>query len=92
MKFSSAIVVLMISITILSSNAQIVSSQLATPQDVVAQPTPMNGCFWSGTSPFCFGQCGNFYNTISVHKRGDGKTCLTGTKKLCCPRTDLLTS
>jgi hypothetical protein len=30
----------MISITILSSNAQIVSSQLATPQVEVAQPTP----------------------------------------------------
>ena len=47
------------------------------------------GCFWSGTSPFCFGKCGHFYSTIAVNKRGDGKTCLTGTKKLCCPRTNL---
>ncbi len=51
----------------------------------------MKGCFWSGTSPFCLGKCGDFYNTVSVNRRGDGKTCLTGTKKLCCPRTDVTT-
>ncbi|KAK4005274.1 hypothetical protein OUZ56_006989 [Daphnia magna] len=44
-----------------------------------------SGCFWSGTSPFCHGKCGTFYRAKIIDKTGDGRTCLTGNKKLCCP-------
>ncbi|KAI9560865.1 hypothetical protein GHT06_011819 [Daphnia sinensis] len=44
-----------------------------------------SGCFWSGTAPFCRGRCGTFYRAKIINKTGDGKTCLTGNKKLCCP-------
>ncbi|XP_057372890.1 E3 ubiquitin-protein ligase RNF12-B-like [Daphnia carinata] len=44
-----------------------------------------SGCFWSGTSPFCRGNCGTFYRAKIINKTGDGKACLTGNKKLCCP-------
>lgn len=59
-------------------------------------------CQWSGTAPFCKGNCDSdelrndlmdydeekyyMYRTKEkeVSKSGDGSTCLTGFKKLCC--------
>nr|CAH0107474.1 unnamed protein product [Daphnia galeata] len=83
--------------TILLVNAQTTNTPITKPQ-VVVVPTVLvptgnpggAGCFWSGTSPFCFGKCGRFYNTVAVDNKGDGKQCLSGMKKLCCPQTNLL--
>jgi len=44
-------------------------------------------CFWSGTAPFCQGRCpSKVYVTKASDSCGDGKCCLTGTKKFCCPK------
>ena len=44
-------------------------------------------CFWSGTAPFCQGYCPSaVYVTKASDKCGDGKCCMTGTKKYCCPK------
>ncbi|KAF8960361.1 hypothetical protein BDZ97DRAFT_1834305 [Flammula alnicola] len=46
-----------------------------------ASPT----CFWSGTAPFCAGECGAGYVATKKDKCGDGLCCWTGTKVHCCP-------
>nr|CAH0106810.1 unnamed protein product [Daphnia galeata] len=44
-------------------------------------------CFWSGTAPFCQGYCpSKVYVTKASDRCGDGKCCMTGMKKYCCPK------
>ncbi|KAI9560863.1 hypothetical protein GHT06_011817 [Daphnia sinensis] len=61
---------------------QVVVPQVAAPFDVLS---PSSGCFWSGTSPFCFPACGKNFHEVLTDIRGDGKRCWTGFKKRCCP-------
>jgi len=42
------------------------------------------GCKWYGTSPFCHRYCPPGTEKKAVSKWGDGKTCWTGQKYLCC--------
>ncbi|KAI9552351.1 hypothetical protein GHT06_022716 [Daphnia sinensis] len=82
--FSAVLLVLAVA-AILPTNSQVISSVLE-PQ-VVPQG---HGCFWSGTSPFCFGKCGKFYHTVATDRRGNGKKCVSGFKTLCCPKTNVV--
>ncbi|KAK4036937.1 hypothetical protein OUZ56_028983 [Daphnia magna] len=81
--FSAVLLVLAVT-AILPTNSQIISSVLE-PQASLG-----TGCFWSGTSPFCFGKCGKFYQTVITDRRGDGKKCVSGFKTLCCPKTNVV--
>ncbi|XP_046461882.1 uncharacterized protein LOC124208181 [Daphnia pulex] len=65
--------------------------QVAVVPQIVSNVVPPNpldpssGCFWSGTAPFCSPACGKTYQEALTDKRGNGKRCWTGFKKLCCP-------
>jgi hypothetical protein len=41
-------------------------------------------CYWDGTAPFCAGACGPGYQECGRSANGGGKTCVTGTKAMCC--------
>lgn len=43
-------------------------------------------CFWAGTSPFCTAVCGFGFYAYTKDAKGDGKRCLIGLKKYCCPK------
>ncbi|XP_046452453.1 uncharacterized protein LOC124200303 [Daphnia pulex] len=48
--------------------------------------TANDGCIWKGTSPFCDGGCAVVGHVVrQTSTIGDGVTCLTGLKVLCCP-------
>ena len=53
--------------------------------DIVITGGLDGGCSWVGTSPFCSANCPVGFTTRLTSKKGDGRKCLTGTKKLCCP-------
>ncbi|XP_057372941.1 uncharacterized protein LOC130693758 isoform X1 [Daphnia carinata] len=61
---------------------QVIAPSVAAQIDILS---PSSGCFWSGTSPFCFPACGNKFQEMLTDIRGNGKRCWTGFKKLCCP-------
>lgn len=42
-------------------------------------------CFWAGTSPFCLASCGSGFKAVTQDAKGNGRKCLTGMKKYCCP-------
>ncbi len=45
-----------------------------------------NDCRWEGTAPFCGGStCSPGYWKAMGNRKGDGKTCTTGSKSYCCP-------
>ncbi|KAI9557063.1 hypothetical protein GHT06_016860 [Daphnia sinensis] len=58
-----------------------------TVVDKVAQVfNSRDGCIWKGTSPFCDGGCNVKGHVVrETSTKGDGETCLTGIKVLCCP-------
>lgn len=41
-------------------------------------------CFWSGTAPFCEGECPPGFVERDRDEVGDGQRCWTGTKAFCC--------
>ncbi|GMR60907.1 hypothetical protein PMAYCL1PPCAC_31102 [Pristionchus mayeri] len=57
---------------------------------------PLLHCHWEGSGPFCRGICpGDALEVLRAAEptgQGDsfGRTCLLGTKSLCCPRNKRL--
>ncbi|KAJ3282218.1 hypothetical protein HK104_011036 [Borealophlyctis nickersoniae] len=43
-------------------------------------------CHWSGTAPFCNGNCAGDEVEQTRSESGDGRPCWTGKKKYCCPK------
>lgn len=44
-----------------------------------------SGCVWTGTSPVCDGGCDKKGQVVTeISKTGDGTSCVTGNKVLCC--------
>ncbi|KAK4016214.1 uncharacterized protein LOC116924754 isoform X2 [Daphnia magna] len=56
------------------------------PQSDLQSTIVGDGCIWKGTSPFCDGGCNVKGHVVrETSTKGDGETCLTGIKVLCCP-------
>lgn len=43
-------------------------------------------CYWSGTAPFCDGDCGDDTEAQPPAGSSSGRSCWTGSKKYCCRR------
>ncbi|KAH7255357.1 uncharacterized protein BKA55DRAFT_736733 [Fusarium redolens] len=41
-------------------------------------------CYWSGTAPYCSGECEPGWTERGRSQCGDGSCCWTGSKALCC--------
>lgn len=49
------------------------------------------GCHWSGTAPFCDGECGSDERqTDPPQGSSSGATCVTGHKVYCCPKAGVI--
>lgn len=46
----------------------------------------MPTCLWRGTAPFCNGKCHDGEVEVTSSTSGDGATCWTGHKVLCCTK------
>ena len=51
---------------------------------VAATQAAQPGCYWSGTAPVCHGSCKTGEVVMGSSHVGEGATCVTGKKKLCC--------
>jgi hypothetical protein len=72
---------------ILALATAVFANPTQTVIDGVDCRTPVNqvqGCYWSGTAPFCAGGCYPGWSEAKRDNCGDGECCLTGTKVLCC--------
>jgi hypothetical protein len=49
----------------------------------VAQACPSSCCGWFGTAPVCYGICPSGCVELARNDKGDGATCIVGTKALC---------
>ncbi|EFX78853.1 hypothetical protein DAPPUDRAFT_245765 [Daphnia pulex] len=53
---------------------------------IVTRGSTLDDCIWTGTAPFCEGGCDMVgYVARETSSSGDGATCWTGIKVLCCP-------
>lgn len=54
--------------------------------DTTGDITPAD-CYWDGTAPFCAGACGPGYQECGRSADGGGRTCVKGTKAMCCSQS-----
>jgi hypothetical protein len=55
-----------------------------SPATSLSEASPDINCYWSGTAPFCSGQCFSGQVECNTSSCGDGHCCWTGHKKYCC--------
>ncbi|KAF5578342.1 hypothetical protein FPCIR_11592 [Fusarium pseudocircinatum] len=48
----------------------------------------VDSCHWSGTAPYCDGECGDGEREVGRSQCGDGACCWTGSKAMCCDDDD----
>ena len=48
------------------------------------RPLSTPSCIWRGTAPFCSPECQSHETQVWKDKKGDGDSCVTGNKILCC--------
>ncbi|KAI1762710.1 hypothetical protein GGR53DRAFT_403198 [Hypoxylon sp. FL1150] len=70
-------------LTMLSLSALACASAIAT-QPLGLDTRQVANCYWSGTAPFCQGECDSGYSDCGTDGCGDGACCATGYKKFCC--------
>jgi hypothetical protein len=89
MKFFVVLAALFATVVIASptdSTAAAPADESASPagHKVAADGPAPDGCYWSGTAPFCAGGCPADYTEMTRGGCGDGACCVTGEKVLCC--------
>ncbi|KAE9972930.1 hypothetical protein EG328_003572 [Venturia inaequalis] len=59
-------------------------ARVQPPKEEVVEA--LGSCYWEGTAPFCGGSCSKGYNECARSDTGDGESCVTGSKALCCTK------
>ncbi|KAL5584508.1 hypothetical protein ACKRZS_003122 [Fusarium odoratissimum] len=65
-----------------------ITAAVAVTATAIDKPVSVAGCKWSGTAPYCAGECEPGWHERGRSQCGDGSCCWTGSKALCCEDED----
>eukprot|EP00930_Biecheleria_cincta_P083409 TRINITY_DN72991_c0_g1_i1.p1 TRINITY_DN72991_c0_g1~~TRINITY_DN72991_c0_g1_i1.p1 ORF type:complete len:407 (+),score=55.40 TRINITY_DN72991_c0_g1_i1:50-1270(+) len=70
--------------TICKPNCQSINVAPCPPPPPPLDPCKNGNCHWDGTAPSCSGSCSGQTMQCGNSRSGDGASCWTGSKALCC--------